>query len=861
MPQLSDDRSNTTSEQMELLSALDRSMAIIEFTPDGTVLRANRNYLKIFGYQEQQIRGLHHRELCQADYANSSAFNTFWSRLQEGQSINGQYLYVSVEGRLVWLEASYTPVFAADGQLLKIIQFASDVSTRVKAERCDNERTRLFTQIAERTHNSLLITNAKGVVVYINEAVTHLLGYQPEEVLGQPVALMLNMVYPERNPLTYIRQHLSNGHPYRGEELIYSKFQQPLLCALGVSPIFDGQGALSHTLSVITDITDIKIHEVLQQKALEAMAREAPLTEVMTLICQEVERIAPDVIASILRVDEQGRLRPLASPSLPQSYSQALDGIAIGPNVGSCGTAAFRGTSVVVSDIGSDPLWADYKNLALPLGLRSCWSTPIKARNDQVIGTFAFYYRENRSPNNFHLRLVQMCTHLCALALGRESARLQIRQLACYDSLTRLPNRNLLLAQADQAIASAKHHNQSLAVFYIDLDRFKQVNDSLGRMAGDELLCVVTERLREQISDADLLGRLSGDEFIVVLNSCTLVQAADTVKRLHELLSIPCQIAGITLTPSACIGISLYPDNGQDMETLLHHADLARYHAKTSGRKRFSFFRNEMNLLAQERLALEAALREAVRAQCLYLHYQPQVDLKSGQIHGIEALARWHDPVLGHISPTRFIPLAEECGLIDEISHWALNESCRQLAEWRRQGLNIPTVSVNVSSTNFHNLDLPRYLVETLEQHALLPGDLILEITESVMMDTNLSTMRNLHEVHALGIGLAMDDFGTGYSSLGYLRRIPLSALKLDKSFVNGMEHDVAAQALTQAVIRIGDSLNLTVIAEGVETEAQRFLLDAQGCKVGQGYLFSQPLPPDLLADWLKTSTVALASG
>ncbi|MEG1770733.1 MAG: EAL domain-containing protein, partial [Comamonas sp.] len=284
------------------------------------------------------------------------------------------------------------------------------------------------------------------------------------------------------------------------------------------------------------------------------------------------------------------------------------------------------------------------------------------------------------------------------------------------------------------------------------------------------------------------------------------------------------------------------------------------YQAKSSGRGCFSFFSSEMNQLAQERLALETALRQAIQTRQLHLHYQPQVDMETGKLYGVEALARWTHAELGEISPVRFIPLAEECGLIADLGHWALREACRQLSAWRAQGLAVPAVSVNLSPTSFHNLDLPRMIADTLQINSLTSQDLTLELTESILLDTNPSTMKTIAEVHANGIRLAMDDFGTGYSSLSYLRRLPVNELKLDRSFVADLGNDEAARALSAAILGIGKSLHLTVVAEGVETAEQNLLLREQGYPVAQGYLFSRPLNPQDFESWLKNAAVGEAA-
>lgn len=388
-------------------------------------------------------------------------------------------------------------------------------------------------------------------------------------------------------------------------------------------------------------------------------------------------------------------------------------------------------------------------------------------------------------------------------------------------------------------------------MLFIDLDRFKQVNDSLGHPAGDELLRNVASRVQQVLRGSDIAGRLSGDEFVAVLPQCDAEHVANTIERLQELLAAPLTIAETSLAVSASIGIAMFPADGRDMETLVHRADMAMYQAKSQGRGRFSFFSSEMNRLAQERLALETALRKALQEGGLRLHYQPQIDMASGQLYGVEALARWTHAELGEVSPARFIPLAEECGLIADLGRWALGEACRQLAQWRTQGLAVPAVSVNLSPSSFHNLDLPRMIADTLDRNALAPQDLTLELTESILLDTNPSTMKTIDEVHAHGVRLSMDDFGTGYSSLSYLRRLPVSELKLDRSFVADLEHDEAARALSSAILGIGKSLHLTVVAEGVETATQNVMLREQGYPVAQGFLFSRPLSPQDLEQWL----------
>ena len=754
------------------------------------------------------------------------------------------------DGATVWGSMSISRIRMPDRTLYTA--FVKDITERRRLQ----ANLELLSLGLNETDNAVVITDRDSRILHVNAGFTRLFGWSLAESCGQqPQVLLFGRPQQPRRHFDDIEAQLAAGRSFRADELVCDRDGRPVWCSLVLNPIRGPQGPHDHTVWVLTDITHTKMHEVLQHRVLVALARDAQLSEVMNLLCREVEHIAPEIVASILQVDDGGQLRPLAAPSLPPEYSRAIDGAPIGPLAGSCGTAAYRREPVVVTDIAQDPLWAEYRHLILPHGYRACWSSPIKAHDGRVIATFAFYYRSCRGPDPLHQRLVDVSVDLCALALERDFARSRIQQLAFYDALTGLPNRSLLQAHAEQAIARALGNDESLAVLLVNIDRFKQVNDSLGQAAGDALLRIVGDRLRAVVRDADMVGRLSADEFAVVLTECDSIRATDSTERLLGALTTPCRIDDTTLAPSASIGISLFPDNGSDIRTLLQRANMAMHQARKGGRRRFSFFSEALNRLAQERLALEAALREALANGRLQLHYQPQLDLRSGQLYGVEALARWFHPQFGDVPPNRFVPLAEECGLIGSLSEWALGEACRQLADWRQRGLRVPAVSVNLSPTNFHNLDLPRLIASILHDHALAPGDLTVEITENVLMDTHPATMKTIRDVQAQGVRLSLDDFGTGYSSLGTLRQLPVDELKLDKSFVQDLDSSEASRALTNAVIRIGDSLHLTVVAEGVEEAPQHELLRLQGYHVAQGYWLAPPLPATALEAWLEEQT------
>lgn len=420
------------------------------------------------------------------------------------------------------------------------------------------------------------------------------------------------------------------------------------------------------------------------------------------------------------------------------------------------------------------------------------------------------------------------------------------------DPLTGLANRQWWLSQARQAVALADGHAMPLAVLYIDIDGFWQINTALGNAGGDGLLRLMAARLRGALRASDIVGRLGGDTFAVVLPDCDAARAAEVAGRLQVLLSAPCQIGEATITPSLRIGASLWPSDANAFDMLLQHADGALRQAKAAGPGQLRFYGAGLDAGGQARLSLELALRDAVRHGQLQLHYQPQVSLEGGEVYGVEALARWHHPHWGDISPARFIPLAESCGLIGALGQWAVREACRQLGDWRLRGIGVPSVSVNLSPTSFMDRALPGMIVDALQTHALPPEALRVEITESVLLDRNPNTIHTIHAVHAQGVRLSIDDFGTGYSSLGYLRQLPLSELKLDKSLVDDLVDDATSRALSQAVLSIGKSLQLTVVAEGVEGAPQQQLLREQGYHVAQGYLFARPLAAPALEQWLS---------
>ena len=707
----------------------------------------------------------------------------------------------------------------------------------------------LLTIAAEEAGYAVFVTDAEGRIIYVNRTFTGMLGFTREDLKGRGIRDALGSSHYTEADYARMGATLKQGGTVREDIRTFSKTGEEIWLAMTSRPRRDADGRILNIVGHL-ETTELRLIESMQRDVLEAVATDMPIKEVMRFICERAEQIFPEVIVSILAVDEHGLLRPLAAPSLPAFYSEAIDGLGVGPVAGSCGTAAYRGEAVTVRDIEADPLWAEYKTLVLPLGLKACWSSPMMRRDGSVAGTFAFYFRDKRGPSIWHERVVAACVQLCVLALERHDAQERIRRLAYFDTLTGLPNRTML--QREMRPAFSQVPEQPRAFIFLDLDRFKDVNDTMGHSLGDELLVEVAARLKQQVGPDDIVCRHGGDEFVVVLSDGTGVAAAQMAERIEAALMSPPLIPALSLPITASIGISLYPRDGRDTETLLKKADTAMYRAKAEGRARYRFFADEMLASAQERLMLGAALREAMAADGLRLCYQPQVSALDGRLVGVEALARWKHPVLGEISPARFIPLAEDSSQILAIGEWALNAACRQLRAWDEAGVVVPSVSVNISPLHFRTTGLLATVKDALKRHALTPDRLALEITEGVVMDDCSTSNQNAQALSSLGVRLSMDDFGTGYSSLSHLARLPVDELKIDRCFVQGIEDSESARSLATAMIRIGHSLGLKVVAEGVETEGQRRFLQALDCDTLQGFLFSQALPADELAAWIK---------
>jgi diguanylate cyclase (GGDEF)-like protein/PAS domain S-box-containing protein len=829
----------------------------------------------------------------------------------------------------------------------------------------------------------IFIKNAAGQLVYVNQA------WSDHFSDGDSNTAPLQAFTPEQLQ-SFADQDLDafqHGESSTTEDVFqWDPISPPRHVRTVLAPVFDATGQPAFLIGTSLDITDQ--HRLQQQNAaersmLEMLASNVPLADIMSEFILQYEAIYPGVVGSVLLTDESGkRLLHGAAPSLPTVYNEAIHNIMIGPSTGSCGTAAYTGTEIVVSDIMTHPLWTDFRELASEHGLRACWSMPIRSTKGVVIGTFANYYREVRCPTDAELQAARRSAYLLSLAvesrkneekiqrdqqaltaaglyrqamldsmvdglvtvdrsgrihslnnaackmMGRdahtehphylsdllgatlltdvqghldilsaaENARgstieikgmdrsglprpislsvsripssqpetfvvvlrditqqrldeEEIRRLAFYDPLTNLPNRRLLIDRVRQAMLNSNRLGRHGALMFLDLDHFKLLNDTLGHDVGDDLLRQVASRLRQCVREGDSVARLGGDEFVVLLEnlSPSATEAANHAEvvahKILELLSQPYYLRGRVHSSTPSIGIVVFLGEQDSMDELLKKADVAMYQAKSAGRNTARFFDPVMQAVAANNAALAQEIKAGIERSEFVLHYQAQIDTR-GQCTGAEALVRWNHPAQGLVAPASFIPLAEDTGAILALGQWVLETACAQLVAWSLDPGTAPwTLAVNVSALQLAQPGFVDSVRRALHNSGAPAQNLKLELTESMLVHDVESIIAKMVAIKSMGVSFSLDDFGTGYSSLSYLKRLPLSQLKIDQSFVRDVLTDPSDAVIARTIVALGHSLGLTVIAEGVETIEQRNVLADMQCDAFQGYFFGRPVP------------------
>ncbi len=710
---------------------------------------------------------------------------------------------------------------------------------------------------------AIVVQDEHGVIQRWNQAAERIFGWTEREAIGQK---MLAVPADKQDEGTGFRESILRGEQLADVEAVRKRKDGKLITvSLSAAPLRDASGAANGIVLMVADISERKRAEIRQnlQNAVTVLLAEANSVEeviprVIQTLCEGLGWVAG---ARRVVAKEDGLMRHTENWGIPapeieqflQISAARTDGG--GENAGLLRRVWASGGPIWLPDIAQEATFVRGA-AALAAGLHSAFAFPIMV-SGEFYGVIELFGREVRARDEEVVAIATGIGSQIGQFIARKEAEAHLTFIANYDTLTGLHNRAMFNQRLTQALARAQRLAKMAAVLFIDLDRFKLINDTLGHDAGDRLLKQIAERLRECLREGDTIGRQGGDEFVVLVEDVTEPnQVTGVAQKMLETVAQPYLIAGQEFHVTASIGISIFPEDGRDQQVLLKNADIAMYRAKEKGKNNYQFYSAQMNLHSFERLALETSLRRAVERNEFLLHYQPKVDMRSGRITGVEALVRWQHPDRGMVPPAQFIPLAEETGLIVQIGEWVLRTACSDARGWRDQGLPEISVAVNLSARQFAREDLASSILNVVHEAGFDPRSLELEITESTVMqsaDRAASVLRQLKDV---GVRVAIDDFGTGYSSLGYLKQFPIDSVKVDRSFIRDIPDDKDDVAITCAVIAMAQSLRLKVVAEGVETAEQYAFLREQGCDEIQGYYFSQPVDAAALARLLAQSSV-----
>ncbi|GAB6967202.1 EAL domain-containing protein [Komagataeibacter kakiaceti JCM 25156] len=718
-------------------------------------------------------------------------------------------------------------------------------------DRREEERLREEVEISKlivhATDRGILTLDPHCHITHANRAITTLLGMEANALHGAAFGTLLSGGEGDLETLRQFHHHLSRRTGFELDIRTRAPRGAELRLRCAVTPHYGPDGALTDIIVVLHDITQERQLRELQRDVVEALTDQFPLDEMLDFMCRRIELIAPDCMA-VAMLGTGAILRPGGHGAIPMPVLQALEGMEASTAGGACGTAIVTAEEVVVPDFMTETRWPALRDVALQHGLAAEWAVPIILRNGDVAGSFSLYFRKPGQPDAWHRRIVSACAHLAMLAIEQQRSHESILRLSYTDRLTSLPNRmwlNRRMQELDSRMAASP-----ISLVIIDLDRFRKIVEALGQGRADQLLLALAHRLRDSIMGRDVLIRTEGDEFVILTEESAADVTLLAERTIHQ-LEEPFTIDGVPVSVSGSIGISTHHD-GQEVEESLRQAYTALAQAKKAGRGCYRFFHPSMNRQTNDHVILASNLREAIADRRLTLVYQPQVNVATGALHGVEALSRWTDPVLGAIPPGRFIPVAEETGQIRALGAWSLRVACEQMADWIARGVPVPTVSVNLSAIQFQDPELVSQLATVLHQTNVPPERLIVELTETTMIENFDQTMTTAAAIRNLGIGLSMDDFGTGYSSLANLASLPLSEVKIDRSFMKGFGSTGNVRQVVTAIIRIGHTLGMTVIAEGVEEPDQCNELRAIGCDVIQGYYFARPMDTTSLDTWIR---------
>ncbi|MGA9861415.1 MAG: PAS domain S-box protein [Terriglobales bacterium] len=783
--------------------------AIISTDLDGTVTSWNRGAEQTYGYSAAEALG-RHISFCYPPERRTKV-NAFLQRIANGEAIERfDTQRLKKDGTLIDVSLSVSAIEDETGKIVGVSGIARDVTARRRTAR----QLQLQSAALEAAANGIVITDRQGTIVWANHSFTRMTGYSNQEIVGKNPRLLKSEEQPD-SCYAKLWSTISSGKVWQGEIVNRRKDGTTYTEEMTITPVTQETGSETDTyfIAIKQDITERK-------KAEEELQRLASIVEFSedAIIGKNIDGVitswnrGAEKIYGYTRDEVVGRDLSFLLPPERQAEIQAImERVLSGQSIECLETQRLTRTGSAI-------------DVSLSV-------SPIKDASGHIAGA----------------------STIARDITQRKVAEKQVQFLAYYDALTGLPNRTLLQDRLAKALASARRQKNKVALLFLDLDRFKTINDSLGHSVGDLVLQQVAERLKKWGREQDTVARVGGDEFLIVLTAVKEpADAAVAAERLMDTMTAEFIAQGRSLSISCSIGIGIFPEHGTDGETLIKNADAAMYCAKENGRNNFQFFTKEMNAQAVERLMMESGLRLALAKKELFLMYQPQIEIATGRITGLEALLRWQHPELGLVPPDKFIRIAENSGMIMPIGEWVLRTACSQARKWQDEGFLAVPVAVNVSAVQFRQAGFCELIGRVLYETGLAPQYLELELTESLLL-SNADTMFSvLQDLRAMGLKLAIDDFGTGYSSLSYLRQFPVGKLKIDRSFIRDVVVNPDDAAIATAIIGMAKSLNLKVIAEGVEEEAQMSFLRARQCDEIQGYYFSKPLAVDKVAEKLR---------
>jgi len=813
---------------------------------DGRLLLANPRLCEILGYSALELTGMTVAELSHPEDRDVTRASR--DRLHAGEiaSFALRKRYLRKDGSTVWVALTVAPVRDAAGRVLYDVACVDDISERIRAEA---ELHRFRAAIDISADPILLVECGTLRISDLNEAAYRNLGYLREELLGREIS----MLFADRTSDSLRAEYARLLERPGAAELVRAKYRRKNGSTFPVEitrRILYGEGG-AYVVGIVRDITDRK--RAKKRLALHAQRQESIARfGQFALGCSDLDLLFAEAVATVHACGAEATALLESLSGAARFAVRAASGAGTQSSIGAEDEVQHDSMWRLVLEENA-PRLVDAEYLRSRPGGRP-WSgwigrmssgmyAPVNTESGPF-GVLAAFSERAAAFGEEDKRYLESIANVLSSALRRDRAERRLSYMAQYDTLTALPNRALLMERLNRTISQARRNRWQTGVLFVDLDRFKLVNDTLGHPMGDALIAEVGRRLRGCVRDSDTVGRISGDEFAVVLaNLARAGDAAVVAQKILDALALPFHLADHEACITASVGIASFPADGEDADALIMCADIAMYRAKESARNTYCFFTAEMSERSASRLKLNTDLRHAVERGEFVLHYQPKINLASGEPDGVEALLRWMHPDRGMVSPLEFIPALEDSGLIVRVGEWVVGEACAQIRRWQAAGRRALPVAVNLSAKQFMQRGLDAAIRRILEASGVPPALLELEITESCLMDNPEEAVRALQRLRDAGLKISVDDFGTGYSSLAYLARFPLSALKIDRAFVRDVNTDPSAAAIVRAVIDMAQNLNLTVIAEGVETEAQRGFLRHHGCDQAQGYFFSRPLP------------------